>query len=575
MSSSDTSIAVPASLPPPFTLRPYQETCVNRVLTRFYEQPQGGRALIVLPTGGGKTIVFTEIARRLMMNTLVIAHRQELLQQAADKFLLADPLAVIGQVGAGRHEYGAPITVASIQTISRPEHLKALQRFGYGLVIIDECHHSTAAGYQAVLHALPDAFILGVTATPDRLDHQSIERIFGAPVFSVTILDLVEQGYLCDLKAIAVHTTTSLDHLHTQAGDFKQDELEEAVDTQERNERAVHAYLTHCQGRQALCFAVSVKHAWHLAAAFNQAGVSASVVSGDTAPEERKHILHAYERGEIEVVCNCGVLTEGYDAPQTSCIVMARPTQSRALYTQCIGRGTRLAPGKTDCIVLDITDNCLKHRLEPLSLKQVLDLEDMRDGESILEAKKRQAREQEAAEQERTTRVMQRACDLTVNILARFDWKRRPSGAYVLEIGEQKHKIILLPSEDANKDGYYSVWARLAPDYRMQQWLKDSPLQWAQQHAEMKARVLQADEKNRVLVDGHAAWRSWPASPKQFYMLRLYGIPFSPTITRGEASDLIAMAKEQEERRKAEQKIQEARKDTRKGKRPRKTQASA
>lgn len=241
----------------------------------------------------------------------------------------------------------------------------------------------------------------------------------------------------------------------------------------------------------------------------------------------------------------------------------------------CIGRGTRLAPGKTDCIVLDITDNCLKHRLEPLSLKQVLDLEDMRDGESILEAKKRQAREQEAAEQERTTRVMQRACDLTVNILARFDWKRRPSGAYVLEIGEQKHKIILLPSEDANKDGYYSVWARLAPDYRMQQWLKDSPLQWAQQHAEMKARVLQADEKNRVLVDGHAAWRSWPASPKQFYMLRLYGIPFSPTITRGEASDLIAMAKEQEERRKAEQKIQEARKDTRKGKRPRKTQASA
>ncbi len=559
------------------TLRPYQETCINRVLATYYEHPQGGRALIVIPTGGGKTIVFTEIARRLLMNTLVIAHRQELLQQAADKFLLTDPLATVGQVGAGRHEYGAPITVASIQTISRPEHLKALQRFGYGLVIIDECHHSTASGYQAVLNALPDAFVLGVTATPDRLDNQSIERIFGAPVFSTTILDLVEQGYLCDLKAIAVHTTTSLDHLHTQAGDFKQDELEEAVDTQERNERAVSAYLTHCQGRQALCFAVTVKHAWHLAYAFNEAGISASVVSGETAPEERKRILHAYERGEIEVVSNCGVLTEGYDAPQTSCIIMARPTQSRALYMQSIGRGTRLAPGKTDCIVLDLTDNCLKHRLEPLSLRQVLDLESMRDGESILEAAKRKVQEQEEAEQERTTRVMQRASDLAVNILAQFEWKRRPSGAYVLEVGEKKHKIILLPSEDANKDGYYAVWARLAPDYKMQQWLKDSPLEWAQQHAEMKARVLQSDEKKRVLVDSNAAWRTWPASPKQCYMLRLYGITFSPEITRGEASDLIGQAKDDQERHKAEQKAQKAQEKAQKGKRAssRKAKASA
>src|SRR5450755_3522393 len=124
---------------PLITLRPYQETCVERVLDTYQRTPKGGRALLVLPTGGGKTLVFAETARRLGLNTLIIAHRQELLQQAADKFHLVDPTAVIGQVGAGRHEWGAPITVASVQTISRPEHLKKLKLFGYGLVIIDEC----------------------------------------------------------------------------------------------------------------------------------------------------------------------------------------------------------------------------------------------------------------------------------------------------------------------------------------------------------------------------------------------------------------------------------------------------
>src|SRR6185437_912793 len=120
---------------PQITLRDYQETCVQRVIDAYQRQPNGGSALIILPTGGGKTIVFTEIARRLGLITLIIAHREELLTQAADKFRMVDPSAIIGQVGAGRHEWGCPVTVASIQTISRPEHLKAVQRFGYQLVI--------------------------------------------------------------------------------------------------------------------------------------------------------------------------------------------------------------------------------------------------------------------------------------------------------------------------------------------------------------------------------------------------------------------------------------------------------
>jgi len=509
--------------------------------------------LIVLPTGTGKTIVFTEVAHRLGLNTLIIAHREELLQQAADKFRMGDPMAIIGQVGAGRHEWGAPMTVASVQTISRPEHLKKLKLFGYGLMIIDEVHHACSESYQRVLDALPDAFVLGVTATPDRLDKANIEHIFGEPVFKASIIDMVEQNYLSNLRAVAIPTTTSLDDLHTQDGDFKLDELEVAVNTPDRNERIVTGYLKHCNGRQGLCFAVTIAHAEHLAETFKTFGVCASLVSGETPTEERKRLLHDYERGTLQVLCNCGVLTEGYDAPQTSCILMARPTKSRALYVQCIGRGTRLAPGKTDCVILDITDNCLKHRLEPLTLSKAIDLP-LQDGESIKEAKEREEQERLSGElieaRERTTKVTRRGSDLEINLLARMDWKRKSNGVYSLEVGANKHRIVLLPSESTT--GYYSVWAKLAPDFKMQQWLKEVPLEWAQTHAEVKAKLLQSSEKNLKLVDSNAPWRSFPVSNKQLFMLRKFDIPFTEEMTSGEASDLIGKAIADREKQKAE-----------------------
>lgn len=527
-----------------FDLRPYQTECLNKVDIEYHKNAQG-KALLVLPTGTGKTVIFCEIAKRLGLTTLIIAHRQELLSQAADKMRMVRPDAIIGQVGAGRHEYGAEITVASVQTISRPEHLKQLQRFGYGLVIIDECHHSKANGYQAVLDVLPEAFVLGVTATPDRLDKGNIEDIFGEPIFSASIIDMVAQGYLCDLRAIAIKTQVNLDDLHTQAGDYKVDELETVIDTPERNNRIVEAYKEHCDGRQALCFSVTVAHAWNLNQAFLNAGVASAVVSGTTPAEERARILSDYEKGKIHVVCNCAVLTEGYDAPQTSCIIMARPTQSRALYVQSIGRGTRLAPGKRDCIILDITDNCLKHRLEPQSLSRALNKR-IKDDESIIEAEEREKKEREAETRVRTTKDGKRSQDITINILERLDWQKRDNGMFVLEVGPQKHRIALVPCEGEEYEdmwggiGYYSVWARLAPTYEPQQWIQASPLDWAQQLAEKKARMLLSDAKNVVLVDRNAPWRNYGATDKQIEMLTRFGVSFNPdTITKGEASDIL------------------------------------
>ncbi len=177
----------------------------------------------------------------------------------------------------------------------------------------------------------------------------------------------------------------------------------------------------------------------------------------------------------------------------------------------------------------------------------------LHDGEGIVEAKAREQQENEQREQqERTTKVTARVQDLPVNILARMDWKRLGSGAYTLEIGERKHKIMLVPSETT--DGYYSVWARLAPDFTNQQWMKEVPLDWAQAHAEMKARLLQADESKLVLVNSRAAWRARPATDKQVRLLRQFDIPFNEDTTCGEASDLIGLALAEREKHKTEKK---------------------
>jgi len=175
------------------------------------------------------------------------------------------------------------------------------------------------------------------------------------------------------------------------------------------------------------------------------------------------------------------------------------------------------------------------------------------DGESITEAKESEERKITGREKrERTARLRQRGHDLAVNILDRMDWQRQKNGTYLLEIGSQKHVIMLIPSEE--KDGYYSIWAKLAPTFTPQQWVQDAPLTWAQEHAEIKARLLQSDEKKVILVDSTAPWRVQPASIKQVYLLKKFGIEHNATITSGEASDLIGKEMDAREKRKAEKK---------------------
>lgn len=491
----------------------------------------------------GKTIVFSRVIHlvneRYGLNALIIAHRDELLDQAIDKYRLIKPDAIIGKVGSGLHQYGGEVTVASIQTIMRPEHLKRLQAIGYGLIITDEAHHSQAAGYQAVYEALPDAFHLMVTATPDRLDGKPI--LDRPALYSASIIDMIQDKYLCDVRAIAIRTETNLDNLHTQMGDFNERELAEAVDTPLRNARVVEAYKEHAPDRRAACFAVTVAHAEHLASTFSLQGIPAGVVCGTTPLDERKQLFRQFHDGSIKILCTVNVLSEGWDEPMCDCIIMARPTQSRSLYVQAIGRGLRLAPGKQDCVILDLTDNCLKHRLEPQNLSKALGKK-LLDGETIEDALARE--EREFSEREKQIRKLKdtRVKDVHVDLMQKLTWTPRPDGKFVLVVGLEKHRIALVPSEEF--DGYYRVVAKLAPLYQAQYWTEAMPLDWAQQQAEKRARLLLADAKAVKLVDRTASWRGDPASTVQLEKLEKYkarfGLSYDPeTVTKGEASDLL------------------------------------
>src|SRR5712672_1156793 len=362
-------------------LFPDQQEALDRVVKRYQECPVGGRALVVAPTAWGKTVFFSFFIQKIKeiikedKPILIIAHRDELIEQARDKFHMIDPTAIIGKVGGGRHEYGAPITVASIDTISGEKHLEKLPSFEYGLVICDECHHLPAPKYLKVFKVLEKAFWLGVTATDERLDGKSLEPLLGPAIFRMPIIEAIAKKRLSDVKAIAIKTETNLENIKVQKNmdgeiDFNQTELNNAVNTPARNRRIVEAYQEHCPGERAICFGVTVDHARTIAETFNNAGITAMCVTGETPLDERKRIYADFDKGDIKVLTNVMVLTEGWDSPRIKGILMARPTQSRSLYIHCVGRGLRKSPGKSHCLILDLTDNCGKYRLKTQSLKR-------------------------------------------------------------------------------------------------------------------------------------------------------------------------------------------------------------
>lgn len=344
------------------TLRPYQREAIEAVLAA---RRQGVRRMIVcLPTGAGKTVIFSELARLARKQVLVLAHREELLSQARSKLetALQGQHIVSIERGAERAVAEAKVLVCSIRSLHEERLARVLQGRDLGLIIYDECHHAAAEDNLRVLRQL-GAFeenwtgtLLGFTATTARGDGKGLISVFEKIVYTRQLHEMIEDGFLASLRGFRISTSADLTKLSPGSLDFREDELAEAVDIEERNALVARSIQELARDRRTIAFCVTVNHARNLCRALNLLGVPAGIVHGEMAPEIRAQALADFRSGRIQVLTNVAVLTEGFDDPGTSCIAMARPTRSEGLYAQCVGRGTRLHPGKKDCLILDFVD---------------------------------------------------------------------------------------------------------------------------------------------------------------------------------------------------------------------------
>lgn len=542
-------------------LRPYQRDALEACRAAVARGVR--RMVFALPTGGGKTIVFSNLPDALELGrddrVLILAHRDELIEQARDKYLVINPGELIGIEKAERR--AAPmdrVVIASVPTLQRSRLASFVRDRRPLLVVTDEAHHATASTYRNIYNALDitqggDVIHIGVTATPKRADNVGLSAVYDEVVYSIGMAELIDQGYLVPLRAFRVQTRTSLDAVRTLGakGDFNVGDLDAAVNTVARNDIIVKAYLDIARGKKALVFCTSVDHSKGLAAFFGRNGVGAGHIDGTTPIDERRAILAAFSRGDFPVLCNCAVLTEGYDEPSVETIIIARPTKSSLLYTQMIGRGTRLHPDKQWCTVIDIVDNSRKHSVVTLpvllGLPPAFNLKG-RDAHKTA-AKWKEVAEKHPAVAANITDV-DRLMALPDNLdYAPVDLFRAPAlpdwlaGAVSMSwvpLGDDSFRLGLANETVVVQPG--PLGGYVASVHDMHGTLvypigEANDVQWAFRAAEGWVRTQRGEQFK--LVDPGARWRSERMSPGQLAFLVKHNVPHHPDMTRGDATSLI------------------------------------
>lgn len=526
------------------TLRDYQREAIDAVFAAW----SGGmkRPAVVLPTGAGKTVVFSTLvkewrSRHAMLGhhstgtrVIILAHRDELVDQAISKLRAVLPEDVsVGKVEAGDNQVGADVMVCSVQTLAsakRRDNLTALDKHygSVGLIITDECHHAAAASYLKVYDAFPDALQLGVTATMARGDRVGLGSVWEGVVYSRSILNLISKGHLTDVRTQAVKVTDlDLNAVGMSRGDYRVDDLGTALMEAGTFAAIPRAYLEHAGTRQGIVFTPTVGTAVAAEDELNRAGVRTATVHGDTPREERQWIYDQFRTGGIQVLSNCMVLTEGFDAPWAEVAVIARPTQSAPLYTQMVGRVLRPWPGKTEALVLDLVGASAN------KLRTLIDLEPgavqaLRDGESLAEAVVR-----EAEEGNKKVPAGSIAFELKVREVDSFAasthaWGRTPKGVMFINCGETR--VFLWPS---SQPGLWDVCVakKAAKWERTRHTGLDlgSAMAWGEAVSEDHAAFS---------VERSARWRKSPPSQAQLDYADVLGID-TAGMNRGQVSEAI------------------------------------
>ena len=343
-------------------LRPYQKEALDRIKVEW-DDKDIKNTLLVLPTGCGKTIVFSKVIEDRVMRgnrVLVLAHRGELLDQAADKLYKSTGLRCSVEkaedtcIGSFFR-----VTVGSVQTLMREKRLSRFPKDYFDNIVVDEAHHCLSDGYRRVLSYFETAKVLGVTATPDRGDRRNLGEIFDSLAYEYTLPKAIKEGYLTPIKALTVPLKLDISGVAMHNGDYGAGELGTALDPYLHN--IAEEMKKVCAGRKTVVFLPLVKTSQKFRDILNRTGFRAAEVNGES--KDRAEVLKDFETGQYDVLCNSMLLTEGWDCPSVDCIIVLRPTKVRSLYSQMVGRGTRLCEGKKDLLLLDFLWNTERHEL--------------------------------------------------------------------------------------------------------------------------------------------------------------------------------------------------------------------
>jgi superfamily II DNA or RNA helicase len=532
-----------------------------------------------MPTGSGKTVIFSMVAKELHVKTLVIAHSEELLAQAANKFRMIWPEATIGFVQGENDDTDAMVVIASIQTASRSNRLQKLIQQDFRLLIIDECHHSTAPSYKRVIEELGfmtgdrSKLLLGVSATLKRSDGVGLGDIFEKIVFQCSLAALIRGGYLCSLTGRQIVTKIDLRNVGTNLGDFVTGELSRAINTRARNDLIVKNFKEFAADRnRVVAFCADVAHSIDLASSFNESGIPAAAIYGAMDDDQRKQTLADFASGKIQILCNCAILVEGFDQEDVDCIILGRPTKSEGRYLQMVGRGCRLHPAKQNCLILDFADNCSRHSI--CSFKNSLDgaishlfddgaaCDVEEDDESSIDETQENRAVVEApifVDNVKTIEFFDRsvfswnkvgsAWHLTLGF-GRDVWLREIKGGFAV-VAHFNGKVINLSDRPLSLSYAISTaesWCREQPDGSS----------WAQKSAPWRSEPATQKQLDTLARNGfsfgHGVTKGQAAelldtkfnaapTPKQLFYLKVNGIKYPPGITKFQARDLIAKEK--------------------------------
>ena len=360
---------LPVQMGQTIELRDYQQEAIDNLK----KMREDGKTIALLyhATGVGKTITAATDAKAVDGRTLFLVNALKLASQAKDTFAKVWPEATLGEYTGSQKDVSQTVIFATVQSIS-----KDLEKFSptdFDYLIVDECHHAAANTYQKIFTYFHPKFILGLTATPERSDGEDMLELFQNVAHKMDLKTAVERGVLVPIRCIRVKTNIDLTDVRINGIKYNSQDLESKLFIPERNQLIVDTYLKYVNGKKTVIFCASVDHAAEIAKLLRDSGVKAEAVSGRDRVEIRDKILKDYETGSTNVLCACDLLNEGWDSPHTTVLFMARPTMSKTIYMQQLGRGTRRCPEKDDLLVIDFVDNANMFNM-PYSLHRVLDI---------------------------------------------------------------------------------------------------------------------------------------------------------------------------------------------------------